>query len=322
MANADIVDQTDVSLNYIGQLFVLGANQTPALTRMGGMNGYRDVATFNFPVTVYASLDAASQAVVSEDTAIAGTTTARTYDKGQTYNVIQTMLSIIEVSYAKLSDKNTLAGLAINSPELAIQNELDFQTEMALRQLAVNVEYSIFQGVYAARTNSASNAKTRGLVGTGANGAITTNLTNAGTAALTETLINGLVKKMADSGAPFDKPVLFCNSWQKQKITSIYGWSPVAAPGSGLGGTAVQVIETDFARIPVVFAPHMLTTAIVIAEMSEMTLRGLPMPGKGAVFREPLAKTSASEKYQLYAQLGLDYGEESHSGAIYGLTTS
>ena len=322
MANDDIVDQTDVSLNYIGPLFVLGANQTPCLNMIGGLNGYRPCAAFNFPVTVYASLDSAAQTVVSEDTAIAGSSTARTYDKAQAYNTIQTMLRIIEVSYAKLSDRNTLSGLAISNVDLAVQNELDFQTEMALRQLAVDLEFSILQGQYVARSNSAAEAKTRGLVGTGANGAIQTNRVNAGSAALTTANINSLVKSMADNGAPFRNPVMFVNSFQKQKISALYGWAPVAAPGNGLGGTAVQVIETDFARIPVVFAPKALNSTVTIAEMSELTLRGLPVPGKGAVFREPLAKTAASEKYQLYAQLGLDYGEESHHGVIYGLTTS
>jgi len=322
MVNVTGMAESDNTPNYLGPFMVLGANQTPFISRLGYPGGFRPVAGFTFPLLEYASLESAAQTTVSEDTSIAGAPEATSYVKAQEFNVIQTMHRSVKVSYAKIADRLALSGIYYATDFEFKKAELDFQTEMALLQLAVDMEYSVFQGVYAARTNSAANAKTRGLVGTGANGGITTNLTNAGTAALTTTLIDGLVKKMADAGAPFREPVLWCNSWQKQKISNLYGWSPVAAPGSGLGGTSVEVIETDFARIPVVFAPKMLTTAIVIAEMSEMKLTGLKVGDKGVIFLEPLAKDGASEKYQLYANLGLDYGNERHSGAIYGLTTA
>jgi len=322
MVNVSGMAESDNTPNYLGPFYVLGANQTPFISRIGFPNGYRQVAGFNFPLLEYASLETAAQTVVSEDTSIAGAPEAVSYVKAQAYNVIQTMHRSVKVSYARIADRLALSGLAYATDFDFKKAELDFQTEMALMQLAVDMEFSVFQGQYVARTNSAAAAKTRGLVGSGSNGGIQTNLINASTAPLTTTLIDGLVKKMADAGAPFRDPVMWVNSWQKQKISQLYGWSPVAAPGSGLGGTAVEVIETDFARIPVMFAPKMLASAVVIAEMSEMKLAGLPVGSKGAIFLEPLAKDGASEKYQLYAQLGLDYGNEQHSGAIYGLTTS
>jgi len=322
MVNVAGMAESDNTPNYLGPFFVLGANQIPFISRIGYPNGFRPVVGFTFPVTEYASLETAAQTTVSEDTSIAGPPEAVSYVKAQEFNVIQTMHRSVKVSYAKIADRLAQSGIQYATDFDYKKAELDFQTEMTLIQLAVDMEFSIFQGAYAARTNSAANAKTRGLVGTGANGAINTNLTNAGTAALTTTLIDGLVKKMADAGAPFRDPVMWVNSWQKQKISSLYGWSPVAPPGAGLGGTAVQVIETDFARIPVMFAPKMLATAVAIVEMSEMKLAGLTVGSKGAIFLEPLAKDGASEKYQLYAQLGLDYGNERHSGAIYGLTVA
>jgi hypothetical protein len=287
---------------------------------LGNLNGYRPVIGFNFPVSVYASLETAAQTVVSEDTAIAGNPTPETYVKAQAYNVIQTMWRGVSVSYAKMSDKNAMSGLAYANEDFAKKIELDFQTEMALKQLAVDTEFSLFQGVYAARTNSTSSAATRGLIGTGTNGAIQTNLVNGGTAALTTAMVDTMVADMANSGAPFTNPVIFCGSWQKQKLSSLYGWSPVAAPGSGLGGTAVERIETDFGIIPVVFDPKMLATALVCVEMDEIRLAGLEVPGKGAIFLEQLGRLGAADRYQLYAQFGLDYGEESHHAAIYGLT--
>ena len=45
-------------------------------------------------------------------------------------------------------------------------------------------------------------------------------------------------------------------------------------------------------------------------------------PGKGVLFYEELSKTGASEKGQIYGQLGLDYGPEEFHGKITGLATS
>jgi len=47
-----------------------------------------------------------------------------------------------------------------------------------------------------------------------------------------------------------------------------------------------------------------------------------PVPGKGNFFLEPLAKKGAGEQYQLFGQVGLDYGNELLHGKITGLSTT
>ena len=47
-----------------------------------------------------------------------------------------------------------------------------------------------------------------------------------------------------------------------------------------------------------------------------------PTPGKGNFFLEELAKTGAGEKYQIFGQIGLDYGNEALHGKITGLSTT
>ena len=47
-----------------------------------------------------------------------------------------------------------------------------------------------------------------------------------------------------------------------------------------------------------------------------------PVPGKGNFFLEPLAKTGAGEKYQLFGQLGLDHGPEWYHGKFTGIATT
>lgn len=47
-----------------------------------------------------------------------------------------------------------------------------------------------------------------------------------------------------------------------------------------------------------------------------------PVPGKGNFFLEPLAKTGAGEKYQLFGQIGLDHGPEWYHGEFTGIAQS
>ena len=46
-----------------------------------------------------------------------------------------------------------------------------------------------------------------------------------------------------------------------------------------------------------------------------------PVPEKGNFFLEPLAKTGAADKYQIFGQLGLDHGPSFYHAKITGITT-
>ena len=145
---------------------------------------------------------------------------------------------------------------------------------------------------------------------------------NASSAALSKALIDSLAKKMADSGAPLTKPVLFCGSFQAQKISDLFGWSPIGGAGAGLGGVRVNTIMTQFFECPVIFDAQMPTDTVLIADMDKVQLRGVDVPGKGAIVFEEMGKVGASWKYQLYGQLGLDYSDPNFHGSLYGLATS
>ena len=64
-------------LNYLGQLFLIGANQTPFINMIGGLTGGgKTTSSFNFPIAQPWALRAADQAtaVKSEATSISDTT--------------------------------------------------------------------------------------------------------------------------------------------------------------------------------------------------------------------------------------------------------
>jgi hypothetical protein len=46
------------------------------------------------------------------------------------------------------------------------------------------------------------------------------------------------------------------------------------------------------------------------------------IPGKGHFFAEPLARTGAKDRTQLYGEVGLKYGNQRTHGKIAGLVTA
>ena len=178
-----------------------------------------------------------------------------------------------------------------------VSNELDFQIQGNLRQVAVDAEHSFLQGVYQQATSASVAAQTRGIIA-----ATTTNAVAAGSATLSKSLIDELLRTMAASGSIFVNPVIFVNAFQKQKISDIYGYAPESR---NVGGVNIQQIETDFAQIGITWAPQMPTGTLLIAEMSVCAPVFCPVPGKGLLFYEELSKTGAAEKGQIYGQMGL-----------------
>ena len=213
-------------------------------------------------------------------------------------------------TYSEISGLSQIEGGSVVQP---VKDEFSFQRMANMRQIAIDMEYSMFQGSYQAPADASTAGKTRGLAN-----AISTNAVAAGTTALTKALMQQLFRTMADAGAQFSNIILFCNSFQKQQISDIYGYAPESR---NVGGVNILQIETDFGLMGVQWAPQMPTDSVFAVEMDIMATMYTPVGGQ-LFIDEPLAKDGASEKAQLYTQFGLDYGAEEWHGKITGLTTS
>jgi len=297
--------------NYIGELFLIGANQTPFLNMIGGLNGGYGVRSWEFPIAQPYALDSAAQPSITED-ASRTAPAAKTYVRSQDTNVCQIYQRQVDVTYAKQSAGGQISGVAINDAP-AIEDELAFQISVHLKQIAKDYDYTILNGTYAkAAANNQAN-QTRGIIT-----ACSTNTVAASSAALAKTHIDTLLRTMAGNGAQFGDMVIFCNALQKQRLTALYAYAP---QDRNIGGVDIKQIETDFAMLGIVWAPNVPAGTILVADMSVINPVALPVPGKGVLFYEELAKTGASEKGQIYGQLGLDYGPEEFHGTITGLAT-
>jgi hypothetical protein len=320
MANVNAAATVWNCPNYTGELFLIGANQTPFLNMIGGLQGgtVRTVADFQFPLAQPWALEAASQPAITE-TASLTAPTPWTYVRGQDVNTVQLFQRAVSVSYAKQSVTGQVVADAttglvdINSTQ-PVQNERDFQIAAHMRQLSLNIDYTFLNGQYQKATNAGVAAKSRGVI-TGCS----TNTVDASGAALAKSHIDTLLRTMASNGAEFVNPVLFCNAFQKQAITNVYGYAP---DSRNVGGVNIKQIETDFAVLGIVWAPNVPTDLILVADLSVCAPVFLPVPGKGVLFYEELSKTGAAESGQIYGQIGLDYGPEEYHGIIDGLATS
>ena len=321
MANVSAAANTFNLPNYVGELFLVGGNQTPFLTMIGGLsNGGRAVAGWEYPVSVEEALNTAAQPDITE-TASLTAPTPTTYVPTQTTNVCQIFQRQVSVSYARMSDNATLSGLSLLGTN-PITDPVEHQKMRNLEQIAVDVEYTMLNGVYQKAAAAVSGGaaeksnKMRGIIT-----AITTNVVAAG-GALTKANINTLVASMADHGAPFKNAVLFGNSTVKQAITGLFGTTPLGAvPQSrNVGGLNIETIVTDFGEIGVVYDRYVPAGTLLIADLAFVTPVSLAVPGKGHMFYEPLSKTGAGESGQYYGQIGLAYGPEVYHGKITGIT--
>ena len=320
MANTNATATTWNCPNYTGELYLIGANQTPFLNMIGGLQGgaIKTAGDFQFPLAQPWALEAAAQPAVTETVSLTAPN-PWTYVRSQDVNTVQIFHRAVTISYAKQSVMGQVTADATTKLQditglQPVQNEKDFQISAHMRQIAVNTEYTFLNGAYQQATNAGVAAKCRGIIT-----AATTNTVAAGAAALTKAMIDQLLRTMAANGSEFINPVILCNAFQKQKLSDIYGYAP---QDRTIGGYNINQIETDFAILGVVWAPHVPAATLLIADLSVCSPVFLPVPEKGVLFYEELSKTGAAEKGQIYGQLGLDYGPEEYHGTITGLATS
>jgi hypothetical protein len=143
------------------------------------------------------------------------------------------------------------------------------------------------------------------------------------TTALTTTVIEDLLQQVFDNGGLSEQETatLVVNSTQKRAVTAAYAgaYGKFTETSRNLAGVNVTTIETDFGVLNVMLNRFMPQDSILVASLDECRPVFLEVPGKGHFFAEPLAKTGASEDVQLYGEVGLEYGAESHHGLLTGL---
>ena len=302
--------------NYAGELFTASPKKTPLLSAIGGLTGGKTSNSMEFVCGQEYELPAASQPEITESesaTAPAATEIAR----DQKINTCQIYQETIEITYAKQANSGKLEGLNLGGQSANPVNELDFQIARKLEKMATDVEYTFINGSYQKATSAIVAPKTRGLIELCAD---STSI-DAQAADLTKALLDSFYLELAKNGALWDNMTIYVNAELKQKLTAIYEdqYNAQMNMGNRQAGGNILTVETDFGLMNIVYNQFIPAKTLLAADIAHLAPVFNPVPGKGVLFVEDLAKNGAAERKQIYGQIGLDHGMAFMHGAITNL---
>lgn len=297
--------------NYVGELFTASREDTPLLSAIGGLTGGRATKATSFEWQGYdlRDPDDTRQRLEGAD---APDGEARTRYKAS--NVVEIHQEAVNLSYTKqgaTGQLNTDGAQTVNiGGTIVPADELSWQISQQLKQIARDVEYSFIKGTYANPDDNASPRRTRGLLE-----AITTNVMETAHTAKTLTAddVLDLAQMAWDNGGirESETRTIVVNSDLKRALTRCFvtdaGYKEETR---NVGGVNLQTIETDFGRFNIMLDAYMPKDKLLVLSLEQLAPRFLEIPGKGHFFVEPLAKTGASDKVQIYGEIGLEYGDQ------------
>lgn len=310
--------------NYAGQLFTASKVMTPFLDMISQVG---ETQAPEYAMSSSYDMEAAAQPSVSETASLTAPTPV-SYVRANEKNVAQIYQRKISISYAKLSAASRLKRVEVSTSGFAydeagsnpVADELAFQIQTNMDQLKMNLEYTCLNGVYQLGTDAGTAFKTRGLI-TGS----TTNTVDAGAVKVTKPIMDSLFKEMADNGA-FDQGgqhVIMANSFNMQVLDDIYSFVPTDRT---VGGSAIREIVTQFGNFPIMYVPRVPQATIAVVNMSKVGLIFQPVLNKpvdsNKVIVEPLSKNGAGEDWQLFSQMGIDYGSSYFHGTVTNTATA
>jgi hypothetical protein len=301
--------------NYHGQLYSVAPSETPLLSAIGGLaGGAPTTKTVEFE---WQTEDLESTSVNNSKVEGAAAPTASEVSRSNVSNVVEIHQEAVEVSYTKQAATGLFNGINTGADDNPVRDELTHQIMLKLRKIAVDVEKSFLTGVYAKPGTNATARTTRGLLT-----AITTNVfANGGTGrAISKSIVDNALSAMFSAGSPLnqDTTVFMVGPAQKIALSNLYSTAVLNQPTMtrNIGGVAIDTIITDFGTFGVMVNRWFPAGGVGILDLGVCRPRFLEIPDKGVLFAEPLAKTGASEKYQLYGEIGLEYGPELFHGWI------
>lgn len=329
--------------NFVGNLFSATPFDTPFLSSIGGLTGGMPTTSTVFQWQGY-DLREPGQNVALEG---ANAPQPQERTRYNVTNVVEIHHEAVEVSYTKQAAVGAYSGVNVAGTN-PVMSEMTFQVMAQLRQMARDIEFSFIRGagngppttaakgtgvppdnttprktlglLNAITTNSfVPAAAGGGLVKVGATGAATT------APVLTKGMVDSLIQAAYDNGGISDgeTATLMVGSTQKRALSNAYLTAGNYREASrNVGGVNYKTIETDFGTLNVLLTRFMPPDTIAVASLDQCAPRLLLVPDRGFLFLEPLAKVGASERAQLYGEVGLEYGNESGHAKLTGLATS
>jgi len=316
--------------NYIDELFMLMPQQTPLLTAIGGENGGRSISARDFTWQVIDGEPASATAQKVENAIPTGSLVQRQ----PASNVVEIHQEAVEFGHTAQSIEQQVGPLAPETTygvalgDQPVSDPMQLQINLKIGKIKRDLEMSFLNGTYN-NAGTGTARRTRGLVAATVEHAINYTTGAGGKGTIYTTLrecIDDLLIEMAAptdeaATAPFIMPVFIVNPRTRVKITSEYTNSFALAPRDRtIGGVAIDTLVTDFGTFGLMSDRYLPDTVLLVADLSVVRPVLLPIKGHGHFFIEPLAKTGATDKVQIYGEIGLEYGPETYHGKITALT--
>lgn len=305
--------------NYTGELFSVTPQDTPLLSAIGGLTGGKAVnsTVFSWQYFDLRDADDTRQRLEGAD---APTATARA--RATARNVLEIHQEALEISYTKQAATGQIATNGSSHPYAEagsgsnpVTDEVDWQLKQHLVQIARDVELTFITGEFQEPANNSTARKTRGLVQ-----AIATNAEDANGAELDQEIVLDAMQSAYDNGglSEGETRTIVLGSTQKRKLTEAFinATDGYRFETRNVGGVNVQTIETDFGTLNVMLDRHVPDDTVLILSLEELSPVFLEIPGKGHFFVEPLSKSGAADSYQIYGEIGLEYGNERKHAVI------
>lgn len=298
--------------NYVGELFSASPEDTPLLSAIGGLTGGESVGSTVFEWQGYDLRDAddGRQRLEGAD-APEGSARAR-YNAT---NVLEIHQEAVDISYTKQGanrQRGSGAEAVTVGSTVIPADELAWQLEQQFKQIARDVEKTFITGEYARPTDNTAPRKTRGILE-----AIETNVITA--AELDEETVLDLFQEVWENGGiqESETRTVIVGAGLRRQLSKVFiKDAGYAEETRDIGGVSLRTIETDFGRANVMLNRYVPADTLVVTSLEELAPAFLEIPGKGHFFAEPLAKTGASDKVQVYGEIGLKYGNERKHGKL------
>lgn len=302
-------------LNYSGMLFNKGNTRTPLSSIIGGRA--KNTNHVEFVVGQSYQTGGGAQPAISENASLTAPD-ATVITRTQQTNVTQIFQESVGISYAKESNMGTLSGVNVANQQANPMNELDFQVAAKMQKIARDIEYTFINGVYNKANSDATVNKTRGLVN-----AITTNVTAMGSKPLGLWDIADMVKKIYGSNAPTNGLCVWCDATTLFQINADAQQNrlTVVPASREINGIALSSVVTPLGVVYLYLGEFLPSGTAFLLNLDVIAPVNQPVPGKGNFFLEELAKTGAGKKFQIFGQVGLDYGPEWYHGKWTGIST-
>lgn len=303
--------------NYVGELFHASPEDTPLLSAIGGLTGGESINStlFSWQSDDLRDADDGRQRKEGAD---APDPEGRV--RANAFNVTEIHQEAVAVSYTKQgATRQVSPGNArmVNIGSTSIpSDELAYQIDAQLKQIARDVEKTFITGQFQNPTDNTTPRKTRGLIQAIATNVATTTHTAAN---LDESDILDLMQKVWDNGGirESETRTIIVNSTLKRALTRAFIKDAKYEESTrDIGGVNLKTIETDFGSCNIMLNRYAPKDKIIVASLEHLSPVFMEIPGKGHFFAEPLAKTGASDRVQIYGEIGLKYGNEMAHGVL------